>query len=89
VEEKRIIEIMEKMERNQQMIITILMAKNQNTEPNISLWEDGLKIQEILKISRATLYRLRKENAFTYVQKGGRTYYYTPDIFKVTNHFLK
>lgn len=65
------------------------MSKNQNPESNISQWEDGLKIQEILKISRATLYRLRKENAFTYVQKGGRTYYYTPDIFKIRNHFLK
>ncbi|HEY1062183.1 MAG TPA: helix-turn-helix domain-containing protein [Daejeonella sp.] len=84
-----IIEILERMEKKQNEFFSELRAMNKNWESATEQWVDSLEVQKILGISRRTLYRIRVEKILSFKRIRGRYYYFTPDIFKIKDHYLK
>ena len=54
--------------------------------------EDWALMGEVLKklsISKSTLYRYRQQKKVQWVQKGGLSYYYLPDLIKLKFECMK
>jgi hypothetical protein len=86
---ERIIKILEQIETNQQVIISLLREKNAVVPFDPEMWQDNLVAQRILGISKSTLLRIRDPEEFIYERRGKRTYYYLPSIFPKVNAHLK
>jgi len=90
---KKIIEIFETMLINQQRMITLLEARvPPDMDPDMddpSNWLSPEKTMEELTICQRTLFSLRKNEELTWRKKGGRYYYFKPDIFRIRNHHIK
>ncbi|WP_079701654.1 hypothetical protein [Daejeonella lutea] len=89
MEDERIIQVLEKMEANQQVIISLLREHNLALQFDPDMWKDNLVAQKILGVSKSTLLRIRDPEEFIYEQRGKRTYYYLPSIFPKVNAYLK
>jgi len=89
VETQRIIEITERMAKDQQdffaRVEAILTSMNMINED----WIDGVEVQAILRITRKTVYRLTKDGTLEARRIGRRNYYLRSSIFKLRNRFLK
>lgn len=89
METQRIIEITERMAKDQQdffaRVEAILTSMNMINEE----WIDGVEVQAMLRITRKTVYRLTKDGTLETRRIGRRNYYLLSSIFKLRNRFLK
>ncbi len=89
MEDNRIIEILLRMEENQQKFFSEAISllrnervKTKDQEFDINQWGDILDIQNLLKKSRRTVYRIIDENNIQSMPIRGTTLYYLPDFCK-------
>jgi len=86
---EHIIEILERMEKRQNDFFSEVMGMTKIQDSSIDQWIDSLEVQKILGISRRTLYRVRAEKTLNCKRIRGRFYYFTPDIFKLKDQYLR
>lgn len=84
-----IIEILVRIEKRQNEFFSEVLAMNKFQSSDIEQWVDSLEVQKILGISRRTLYRVREEKILSCKRIRGRFYYFTPDIFKLKDQYMK
>ncbi len=83
------------MEENQQKFFSeaISLLRNERVETkdqefDINQWGDILDIQNLLKKSRRTVYRILDENDIQSMPIRGKTLYYLPDFWNLRNKYL-
>ena len=89
VETEHIIQALHRIESRQALIFEKLEEMDARMNTNQDQWVDGLEVQKILGISRATVFRMNKSGVLTPHRVGGRSYYRLSEIFKLRNRFLK
>ncbi len=90
VQEESIIEILLRIEENQQKFFSeaLSLLRNERAQAkdddlDLSKWGDLLDVQKLLKRSRRTVYRILDENAIQSMPVRGTTLYYLPDFLKI------
>ena len=77
------------MEKNQRDSFAKMEAKLSSLEKGNPDWIDSLEVQEILGVTRKTVYRLTENGSLIAKKIGRRKYYSRNSIFEVRNKHLK
>ena len=86
---ERIIELLEKILKNQQTALDRSACDQSAMEFNLQDWGLPEQVMEKLAISLRSLYRYRQNGAVACTKIGGRSDYYFPDLLKLKNKFMK
>ncbi len=89
VEDKRVIEILERMEKNQQEFFAEVFAMLLGGKNMVKVWGDLIDVQDFLGVSRRTVYRILEEYEIRERKVLGKTLYFLPDFFDLKKKYLK
>lgn len=89
LEPERIIEILERMEKNQEDFFARMEVNLSCSHVGNEEWIDGLEVQNLLGITRKTVYRLTINGTLKPRRLGRRNYFSKSSIFDLRNRFLK
>jgi excisionase family DNA binding protein len=77
------------MEKNQEDFFARMEANLSSPPAGKEIWIDGLEVQNLLGITRKTVYRLIIDGTLKPRRLGRRNYFAKSSIFDLRNRFLK